>query len=235
MAGARRGSRRRRVSIRRVSSVARPDLYISADVETDGPIPGEYSMLSFALAVAGRYDGANFAVPVERPVFYTELKPISDRFDPEALTVNRLDRGQLLLEGADPEQAMQAAADWIATVAQDARPVLVAYPVAFDWSFLYWYFIRFAGESPFGFSSCLDIRTLYQARALTTHDHASKAAMPEWLWPEHAHTHHAADDAVEQAELFANVFSWALGGGGPRDFAAANEPPPPSWLRPLVR
>jgi hypothetical protein len=30
-----------------------PDLYISADIETDGPIPGEYSMLSFALVLAG--------------------------------------------------------------------------------------------------------------------------------------------------------------------------------------
>src|SRR5262245_56668885 len=33
------------------------DVYFSADVETDGPIPGPYSMLSFALVQAGRFDG----------------------------------------------------------------------------------------------------------------------------------------------------------------------------------
>lgn len=41
-------------------SIAQPDLYISADVETDGPIPGPYSMLSFGLAVVGSYDGHRF-------------------------------------------------------------------------------------------------------------------------------------------------------------------------------
>lgn len=30
------------------------DLYFSADVETDGPIPGPYSMLSFGIVFAGR-------------------------------------------------------------------------------------------------------------------------------------------------------------------------------------
>jgi hypothetical protein len=29
--------------------VARSDLYIAADLETDGPSPGSYSMLSFGL------------------------------------------------------------------------------------------------------------------------------------------------------------------------------------------
>ena len=56
------------------------DIYISADVETDGPIPGPFSMLSFALVYAGRYDGQHFERPaeLERTTFYTELRPISD-------------------------------------------------------------------------------------------------------------------------------------------------------------
>ena len=36
------------------------DVYFSADVETDGPIPGPFSMLSFALVYAGAYDGNKF-------------------------------------------------------------------------------------------------------------------------------------------------------------------------------
>lgn len=36
------------------------DVYFSVDVETDGPIPGPYSMLSFGLVVAGTFDGRVF-------------------------------------------------------------------------------------------------------------------------------------------------------------------------------
>jgi hypothetical protein len=39
------------------------DSYFSADVETDGPIPGPYSMLSFALVYAGSFDGRKFERP----------------------------------------------------------------------------------------------------------------------------------------------------------------------------
>src|SRR5688572_18566547 len=162
---------------------ARPDLYVSADVEADGPIPGEFSMLSFALCLAGRFDGSTFEAiePDSATTFYAELKPISDRFELEALEVNRLDRDALATGGKDPQDAMREAADWIASHSGGARPVLVAYPVAFDWAFLHWYFVRFTGESPFGISACLDIRTLYQARALTTFDRSAQASMPPEL------------------------------------------------------
>jgi len=127
------------------------------------------------------------------------------------MAVNGLDRSALLSNGRDPHEAMEAAARWVHTVAGNHRAVLVAYPVAFDWAFLYWYFVRFAQQgSPFGFSSCLDIRTLYQATAHTVHDLSGKEHMPSELLPERPHTHNALDDAIEQAELFSNVFAWAL-------------------------
>ena len=54
------------------------DVYFSADIETDGPIPGPYSMLSFALAYAGAFDGETFYQPATyAETFYVELKPIS--------------------------------------------------------------------------------------------------------------------------------------------------------------
>src|SRR5579862_7537975 len=82
------------------------DVYFSADVETDGPIPGPYSMLSFALVHAGRFDGKKFERPADpRMSFYRELRPISDQFEEEALRVNGLDRVRLLKSGAVPEQA----------------------------------------------------------------------------------------------------------------------------------
>jgi len=192
-------------------SPTQPDLYISADVETDGPIPGPYSMLSFGLAVVGSYDGHRFdRRPPADSTFYRELRPISDCFQEDALAVNGLDRDQLITRGMAPEQAMEEAAQWVRRHAGDHKPVLVAYPVAFDWSFLYWYFERFAASgSPFGFSSCLDIRTLYQASAGTVHAASGQSAMPASLLPASPHTHNALDDAIEQGELFANVFEWA--------------------------
>jgi DNA polymerase III epsilon subunit-like protein len=194
------------------SVAARADVYISADVETDGPIPGPFSLLSFGLCVAGTFDGTSYeaAEPEER-TFYRELRPISGDYQPEALAVNGLDREMLLRRGADPREAMEEADQWVRSVAGDRRPVLVAYPVAFDWAFLYWYFVRFAeGGSPFGYSSCLDIRTLYQAKAHTVFDRSSKRFMPTALIPDRPHTHNALDDAVEQAQLFNNVFAWTV-------------------------
>lgn len=199
-----------------MTSEPRADLYISADIETDGPIPGPYSMLSLGLAVAGRYDGKRFVrTTSEEQTLYLELKPISEDFQVEAMRVNGLDRDRLVREGCEPTDAMRQAASWIDEMARQDRAVVVAYPVAFDWAFMFWYFIRFTGSSPFGYSSCLDIRTLYQAKARTVHDLSGKASMPSWLLPTNAHTHNALDDAIEQAELFANVFEYVLDLRGP--------------------
>lgn len=213
----------------------RPDLYISADIETDGPIPGEFSMLSFGLCVAGLFDGERFlrATGEERESIYVELKPISSRFETEAMEVNGLDRNRLVTHGADPRQAMRAADKWVRALAPGTRPVLVAYPVAFDWAFLYWYFVKFNGVSPFGFSSCLDIRTLYQARALTPFDRSSQRSMPSWLLPSNEHTHNARDDALEQAELFSNIFEWALEGSSSEEHLRVAEGSP-NWMDPML-
>lgn len=195
-------------------------------------------MLSFALTVASTFDGERFVQVEASPEssFYAELKPISDRFDPEALAVNGLDRKKLTQEGQDPGDAMRAAEQWVRERACDARPVLVAYPVAFDWSFLYWYFVRYADSSPFGFSSCLDIRTLYQARALTTFDASGRESMPPSLRSRRHHTHHALDDALEQGELFNNLFAWALSqkSSSPAYRQVAPSYRGPSWLKPLL-
>ena len=48
---------------RSVKVGGRVDTYFSADIETDGPIPGPYSMLSFAIVYAGTFDGNIFTRP----------------------------------------------------------------------------------------------------------------------------------------------------------------------------
>jgi hypothetical protein len=112
-------------------------------------------MLSFALVYAGSFDGKLFTRPDSYgDTFYRELKPISEQFQIEALQVNGLDRNRLLIEGAIPAHAMNEASRWIRSIAGQAKPVLVAYPLSFDWAWLYWYFVRFSEDgSPFDAST----------------------------------------------------------------------------------
>jgi len=186
------------------------DCYFSADVETDGPIPGPYSMLSFGLVYAGSFDGNEFRRPRDYSrSFYRELRPISSEFQPEALRVNRLDRDRLIVQGAPPREAMTHAAEWITGIAANARPVLVAYPLSFDWAWLYWYFIRFSSTgSPFNHSQCFDIKTAFAVKAGIPIVQAGRSRIAPGLGSTRVHTHNAVDDAAEQAEIFANVFEW---------------------------
>jgi hypothetical protein len=188
----------------------RTDVYISADVEADGPIPGPYSMLSFGLAVAGRFDGKTLTEtdPTER-TFYAELRPISADYHAPALAVSRLDRDRLMREGRDPAEAMNAAAAWVGEAAGDSLPVFVAFPASYDWLWMYWYFVRYADAgSPFGHSRCLDLKTTYAIKAGVPLNQASKNRMPRSLRSARPHTHHALDDAVEQADLAINLLRW---------------------------
>lgn len=192
--------------------MAKSEFYVSADVEADGPVPGPFSMSSFGLAIAGVHDGAAFQAvdPTER-TFYAELKPISDAYDPGALAISGLDRDRLAREGQEPTRAMDAVAHWLATVSDelDAAPVFVAYPLGYDWMWMYWYFMRFASDgSPFGHSRCLDLKTLYAAKAASPIIGSTKRSMPQHLLSSRPHTHNALDDAIEQAELFQNLMRW---------------------------
>lgn len=197
------------------------DVYFSADVETDGPIPGPYSILSFAVVYAGTFDGTNFSRPATfDQVFYKELRPISDDFQEEALRVNGLDRGRLCREGEDPTSAMSQASQWINSLATNGRPVLVAYPLSFDWTWLYWYFVRFSKTgSPFEYSRCFDIKTALAVKAGIPISEAGRSKLLPSLTSKHVHTHHAIDDAIEQADIFANIFEWEGAHGRARNQA----------------
>lgn len=189
----------------------RPSLYISVDIEADGPIPGPYSMLSIGAAVAGRQDAGGYtAADPEARTFYRELRPISDAFVPEALAVSGLDRDRLAVEGGEPAAVMYEFAAWVREAGRKngAQPVMCGYPASYDWTFLYWYLMRFTGASPFGHSGCMDMKTLYAAKARLPLRAVAKGMMPRELLSRRRHTHHALDDAIEQAELFSNLMAW---------------------------
>ena len=174
-----------------------PELYIAVDVEADGPIPGPYSMISLGMAVAGRPD----------LTFYTELRPISDAFVPQALAVSGLDRDRLLREAPSAEEAMRSAANWVNGLRGVGRPVFLAAPAVWDGMFVHWYFMRFLGKSPFGATgSGVDLRSYWMGLTgcewVETRKGAIKHALALTGLP---HTHHAGEDAAELAQVFAAV------------------------------
>ena len=182
------------------------ELYFSVDIEADGPIPGPYSMSSLGACVAGEGDGKRFRRrDPESSTFYRELKPISDDFVPEAARVSGLDRKKLIRNGDDPSEAMRNFDEWVTSVARGRQPVFVAWPLGFDWMWVYWYLRKFHTSSPFGHSSCLDMKTIYHRLRNTTLEGTSKSRLPEDLRSTREHTHNALDDAMEQADLFANM------------------------------
>lgn len=178
-----------------------PEIYVSTDVETDGPIPGPHSMLSFASAAysADKRLLGTFSANLEL-LPGASGHPETMRWwegQPEAWAACRENP-------QPPEQAMTAYVAWLKSL--PGRPVFVAYPAGFDFLFVYWYLIRFAGESPFSHSA-LDIKTYAMAVLKTEYRATVKRTMPErWFGP-HRHTHVALDDAIEQGALFCNMLA----------------------------
>jgi len=181
-------------------SDARPELYVSTDIETDGPIPGANSMLSFA-SVAYNGEGQeldSFAANLET---LPEATPDARTMEwwqkqPEAWAACRRDLRA-------PADAMVDYDRWLQSLR--GRPVFVAYPLLFDMMFVYWYQIRFVGQSPFGHSG-IDIKTMaYAALGSRSYRDATKRGMPEEWFGRTRHSHVALDDARGQGELFFNV------------------------------
>lgn len=178
------------------------EIYISTDVESDGPIPGPHSMLSFGSAA------------------YTEDKELVSTFSanletlegavadprtaawwvshPEAWAACRTNLER-------PESAMRRYVEWIRTL--DGKPVFVAYPAGFDFLFVYWYLIRFVGESPFSHSA-LDMKSYAMAVLKTEYRQSTKRNMPKQWFDKLPHSHVALDDAIEQGALFCNMLKF---------------------------
>jgi hypothetical protein len=182
---------------KKAMSTPLPELYIATDVEADGPIPGPYSMIALGMAVVGQ--------PHLR--FYTEIRPISTDFVPQALAVSGLDRDRLLREAPPPELAMARAAHWVNNLRKQGRPVFLAGPAVWDGMFVHWYFIKFTKKSPFSQTgSGIDLRSYWMGLQGSEWRESSKGAIKRALQLHGlSHTHHAGEDAAELATIFAAI------------------------------
>lgn len=165
--------------------------YFSVDIEADGPAPGLYSIVSF---------GAVLVDSNLNKTFYAEIKPISERWIPDALAVSGFSREQTL-SFEDPKEAMIRFEAWI-NQASKGRPIFIADNPGFDFAFINYYFHALLGRNPFGFSS-RRIGDLYCGLKLDTFakwKHLRKTG----------HSHNALDDAMGNAEAILEMQKMGL-------------------------
>lgn len=168
------------------------EVFISVDVETAGPIPGEFSMLSIGACL----------VEDAAATFECQLKPINDNADPAALEVTGLSLERLIETGLEPQAAMISFGDWIASsTGADGTAVFVGFNAPFDWSFVNYYFHRFTGHNPFGFTA-LDIKALWMGVSGGSWADTRSSRIAEEVKPKLHGDHDALHDAKYQAELF---------------------------------
>ena len=115
--------------------------YFMIDIEADGPIPGDYSMVCL---------GAVVVEPSLSRTFYGRLRPISEQWLPRALAVSGFSREETLAFD-EPREVMRRFAEWIVENGPKRR-LFISDNNGFDWQFVNWYFHHFLGDNPFGFS-----------------------------------------------------------------------------------
>jgi DNA polymerase III epsilon subunit-like protein len=151
------------------------------DVETDGPIPADFSMVCF---------GAVIVDDLLDKSFYGRLRPISANWIPESLQISGFTREQTL-QFDDPKEVMRKFRDWLASNSHD-KLIFISDNNGFDWQFINYYFHHFLGENPFGYSST-NLGSLYKGivkDVSKNFKHLRKTI----------HTHNPVDDVIGNAE-----------------------------------
>jgi hypothetical protein len=179
-----------------------PEIYVSTDIEADGPIPGPHSMLSFASVAYGsdKRALATFSanldtLPGAAP--HPKTEQWWQQF-PEAWAACRH-------ATRAPEAVMREYLAWLQQL--PGRPVFVGWPAGWDFMWIYWYLVRFTGERPFR-ESALDIRSYAMGMRRCEFARTSRTYLPKrWFDASLPHTHQALDDAREQGAVFCNMLA----------------------------
>ena len=178
------------------------EIYISTDIEADGPIPGPYSMLSFASAAysANKTLLSTYSANLETlPDAGTHPKTMEwwNQF-PDAWAACRRDTRA-------PETVMREYLAWLQSLS--GHLVFVGWPATWDFMWIYWYLVRFTGERPFR-EAALDVRSYAMGMRKSEFRRTSRTYLPKrWFDAGLPHTHVALDDALEQGALFCNMLA----------------------------
>ncbi|MBU0907718.1 MAG: 3'-5' exoribonuclease [Nanoarchaeota archaeon] len=190
------------------------EIYISTDIEANGPIPGEYSMLSLG-SVALNEEGKI----LEK--FYKKLQPLKNaKQHPQTMGFWEKNKGAYLEATSNPEPAekiMNEYADWLDSLSKKNNKKLyfLAYPATWDFMFVSWYLIKFVKryeenhflDVPFHHQG-IDIRTFAMAQLKKPYSESGIGSMPKsWTREESKNLmdHKAIDDALKQGLIFINM------------------------------
>lgn len=181
------------------------EVYISCDVEADGPYPLDYSMLSIG-AAAFTDTGKMIST------FSANLNTLPNAGqDPETMVwwgTQKEAWEACRKDTRSAEEIMPEFIKWVETldIGCKYRPVFVGYPTGFDFTFMYVYMMKFAGKSPFSFSA-LDMKTMAMVLLNTEFRSATKRNFPRRWFGKSRHDHIAVHDAIEQGELFCKMLA----------------------------
>ena len=166
--------------------------YISVDIETAGPNPSSYSLLTIG------------ACTLDSPPqsFYIELKPVNTKMTPEAQGIHHLDIKRLNERGTAPAEAMERFESWVRQVTPEGEvPLFLAFNAPFDWMFIAFYFHRYLGSNPFGHKA-LDMKAFFMGMHGTQWKATGFDEISEHYQIKETLKHNALEDAIAQANLF---------------------------------
>ena len=175
------------------------EIYVSTDIEVDGPIPGPHSMLSIGSA-AFSPDGQlidTFSINLKTlPRAKGHPKNMAWWATQPAAWAACRNNPQSIKKG------IQQYSDWAKQL--PGKPIFVGYPAVFDFMFVYWYLMKFVGESPFEHSA-IDIRTYAMSLLGKPYHLSGKANMPDHWLEAPSLSHVAVEDAILQGKMFCRM------------------------------
>lgn len=184
--------------------------YLCVDIETSGPVPGLYDMISVG-GVPVVPEGSRARVVGER-TFYVEIRPQAPRFDARTVPIHGLSRSHLEAHGLPLARAMERLTAWTrAVTVPGTTPVFVGHNAPFDWSFISWSYHFVGQRNPFGYKA-LDTKALAMGALglpwldANKEELAERLALPE---VETEQVHRADYDAWYQAHILARLLEAA--------------------------
>ena len=170
---------------------------IVIDVETAGPDPATYDLLSIGACT----------ISVLQQTFYIELIPISREYKEEAMGIHKLSFEYLDQNGVEPKDAIIQFAKWVEEITPNGyTPVFAAFNAPFDWMFMSHYFYKHLGFNPFGHKA-LDIKALFMGLHPTNWLNTSHDRISTHYHGNNELSHHALEDAVEEADILRKILN----------------------------
>lgn len=169
-------------------------VYICIDVETAGPNPADYALLSIGAALVSN----------PQTSFYVELQPDKPGQTEEAARIHRLDLDELARTATPAKEALQQFVDWVEAHTGSDTPVFVAFNAPFDWMYMNDYLHHYIGYNPFGHRA-LDIKAVFFGMRGVPWSETAFQHVSGYYGQHEVLNHNAEQDARQGAELFAAI------------------------------